>query len=458
MRHPWVQLSISVFIASGCSFTTATGFVECKGDSECGNGRICAQSRYCVPFATGCSKAEGAVDKADRIPLVALLPLTDNGASFESEPQRLNAMRLAVSQVNSAGGIQGRLFALYSCNTDRNNATLETQLNWAVREVGAPAVFTSGSAQTEAAANNAARKEAGTMVISATATSVALNGFFNDNKSIWRVAPPDNLQAKVMAGLIKGPLPDPNLMPPAAGSNIAIVYETGSYGLGFARLLSMELPNYNVKLLAYEAPFAPSAIAPLLAEKPKLTAVIGFPNDVKAIVTAAAGQLIGGHRWVFSDGGKSRAIVDAKTSTELNNQYGTAPAQGKGPLYSFFKGQFKSQYNVDPDNFAFISHSYDAAYLVMFSAAWAAGKSPTITGALMSEGMQQLSSKDSPPVELTPDQWNTGRTQLQAKTAINVQGASGELDFSETDGAPKSPYEIWQIKGTTISNVSFVNP
>jgi branched-chain amino acid transport system substrate-binding protein len=438
--------------------TTATGFVECKTDAECGNAKFCSRSKYCLPFAERCEPAEGPFDKEMSIPLVALLPLSDNGASFESEPQRLNAMRLAVQQVNRVGGIQGRLFTLYSCNTDRNPAILEKQLDWAVREVGAPAVFTSGSAQTETAANNRARIDAKTLVVSATATSAALIGLFNDDKSIWRIAPSDNLQAKVMAGLIKGPIPDPKVMPVPAGSNVVILYDNSSYGSGFARSLAEQLTGYTVKLRLFDSPFATSKIQDLIADQPKLTAVIGFPNDVRTIVTAAANKLQPGHRWLFSDGGKSPAVIDANTSAELNEQYGTAPAQGRGPLYSFFKGQFRDVFGRDTDNYAFISHSYDAAYVVMLASAWAVGKSPEVTGEKLSEGMQQLSTKTSPVVELTPDQWSKGRTQLLAQTPIDVQGASGELDFIVSDGAPKAPYEIWQIKNNAITNVSFVSP
>jgi branched-chain amino acid transport system substrate-binding protein len=451
---PLLALGLSI---ESCSFTTATGFQECSTDTECGNAKVCVQSKYCLPLPSGCSLGEGAFDKPDRIPLVALLPINDNGVAFEAEQQRFNAMRLAVRQVNAAGGIQGKLFALYLCDTDRKNETLNVQLDWVLRELQPPAVFTSGSAQTEAAANNPQRVAAKTLVVSATATSAALTGLFDTTKSIWRIAPPDSLQAKVLARLISKPYgaeyssdaglsPDPRGAVPDGGQ-VAIVYERGPYGQGFADALTRELPQYpGISFVEFTPPFDGAKIEDVVRAKPSATAVIAFSNDVKTIITASAPSRLGNkHRWVFADGAKALSVVTDVTRSELKGNFGTAPAQGKGPLYSFFKGQMLDQFKVNSDNFSFISHSYDAAYVVMYAAVWASVQSGGLTGENMAGGMQQLTNKTGVSIELTPTQWSRGRTQLLSQTAIDVQGASGELDFLPKEGAPIGRYEFWQF-------------
>ncbi len=464
MKSVRFMLALALLLGS-CSFTTATGFQECSTDTECGNAKVCVQSKYCLPLPSGCSLGEGAFDKADRISLVALLPINDNGVPFEAEQQRFNAMRLAVRQVNAAGGIQGKLFALYLCDTDRKNETLNTQLDWMLRELNPPAIFTSGSAQTEAAANNPQRIAAKTLVVSATATSAALTGLFDTSKSIWRIAPPDSLQAKVLARLISKPFgtdyandagqsPDMRGAVPDGGQ-VAIVYERGPYGQGFTDALTRELPQYpGIVFVEFNPPFDSTKIEDVIRAKPAATAVIGFSNDVKTIVTASAGGRLGkNHRWVFADGAKALSVVTDITKPELSGNFGTAPAQGKGPLYSFFKGQILDQFKVNSDNFSFISHSYDAAYVVMYAAVWASVQSGGLNGENMAGGMQQLTNKTGVSIELTPTQWSRGRTQLLSQTAIDVQGASGELDFLPNEGAPVGRYEFWQFdsQGKIIS-------
>jgi branched-chain amino acid transport system substrate-binding protein len=55
--------------------------------------------------------------------------------------------------------------------------------------------------------------------------------------------------------------------------------------------------------------------------------------------------------------------------------------------------------------------------------------------------------------------WRDASAALAAGRSINVDGASGQLDFDLDAGAPSSPYEVWQVTdGGSFTTVGLVNP
>ena len=83
-------------------------------------------------------------------------------------------------------------------------------------------------------------------------------------------------------------------------------------------------------------------------------------------------------------------------------------------------------------------------YLVMLAAAWATGNGGALTGARMADGMNHLASGALSP--LVPSNFSQAVSALQGGTSINVEGASGKLDFDADAGAPPSPYELWKVE------------
>jgi branched-chain amino acid transport system substrate-binding protein len=122
---------------------------------------------------------------------------------------------------------------------------------------------------------------------------------------------------------------------------------------------------------------------------PDLTIVVGFEDDASLIIRrgAASTNLRSGtgHRWFFSDSAKDgKMLEDATVRTQIQGAFGTAPAQGAGQAFSAFRSRFLARYNgVDPSNFAFTSHSYDAMYLFGLAVAYSQGTSGEVTGSKM---------------------------------------------------------------------------
>ncbi len=466
-RLPPFSLLLLALTGSTCSLVNA-GFEECTSDAQCGASKVCVE-KYCLPLPEQCRREAGAFDKADSIRIAALLPLSeglDGGVVDASEVAGLNAMDLAIEDVNGSGGVDNRLFALYVCNTGRFAEVLDRQLSWMVKQLAIPAVITSGSGQTLAASANTARIASGTMVISATSTSEELIGEFRRYGSIWRVAPPDTLQVPVMVRQLTTE-PQYNAAPA-----VAVLFEDTAYGRGIAsgvreqlvaRGKRSEITGYNPKQLDVSRIVGDLATFYGASAVPRATVFVGFPDQIVQVIettrTHATLSYSAGNRWFFADAAKDPAIVRPTTLSQLVEAIGTTPAQGAGTAYADFRSRYRSRFQFDPNDFSFTSHSYDAAFLVMLGAAYSLRGGGALSGARMSEAMTKVSAPTGTVFRVSPMAWKNASSALATGMAVNLEGASGGLDFDLDAGAPSAPYEVWQITdGGTFTTLRTVNP
>jgi ABC-type branched-subunit amino acid transport system substrate-binding protein len=77
-----------------------------------------------------------------------VLPLTDSaGMRDESEYSGLNAITLAVEEMNKRMGANGRELALYVCDTQRATDRAKEQAAFMAEQLKLPAILASGSQQ-----------------------------------------------------------------------------------------------------------------------------------------------------------------------------------------------------------------------------------------------------------------------------------------------------------------------
>lgn len=453
---------------ASCSFTTAGNFKECTSDVDCGSLSACSQG-YCLTLPSGCVREEAggtvkAFSTADRIPVAALLPLTENGVADDSEKQGLNAMRLAVSEVNDRNGLKNRSFGLFVCNTERNTEITATQTAWMIENLHVPAILTSGSGQTQQITKDPTRIDAGTLVMSATATSPTLISTFQNEGNVWRVAPPDTKQAAVLANLVKADYPD-------ASVRVDIVYENTDYGSGLANplkddLLALGYTNSKRDFKPGDDLSQIQVINGMSNDTPKAAVMIAYPKETRELVARARSiptlTRANGFRWYLVDAAKDPALLReldggvAVTMTELDQAIGTAPAQGAGGAFAAFRDSFRNRYGIDPNTFSYTSHSYDAMWLVMLATAWAQSTND-LSGPKLREGMSKLSAAQA-SIPLRVDKWTEASNLLIQGLSINAEGTSGPLDFDLDAGVPAAPYEVWQVSDGGIRVLRLTNP
>ncbi|WP_404365228.1 ABC transporter substrate-binding protein [Corallococcus coralloides] len=463
-------------LSSGCSFTTAGGLSECTTSSDCGSNSVCT-SGFCLPQPAGCDQVVGATSAANPIVLGAALPLTNASGNAEIEQQRFNGLKLALDEVNQAQGVGGRQFLMYVCDTGADANRAVTQATWMVNDKGAVALFSAGSAQTLAISGVTIPKNV--LLMSHTATSSAFTTLSDKNGGavglVWRTTPSDVLQGRVIADVLQGitPINDPGVTftPP---TKVGVAYVNDSYGNGLYDAIQSRVTNKdNVAGAQYNRNESVSgAVSRLVSFKPDLTVLAGFPEDNARLIPEAASQGVGvasGNRWFLTDASKDLTLLTnlGANKAELTGAYGTAPASARpsDSTYKLFADRFITAYKMDPGQFSFTAHAYDAMYIVTLGAAFAVGNDPNnpqpVTGPRIAEGLTKLtpaSGQTATTYSLGSTQFTAAREDLRAGKVINVRGASGELDFNNETGEAASPYELFKVENNAFKTVQLINP
>jgi branched-chain amino acid transport system substrate-binding protein len=459
-------LTLSTALLAGCSFTTASGLSECKTSADCGENQVCTES-FCLPLPAGCGAHYGET-AADAVQFGAVLPLSlsatnPDAGKDDSEEQGLNAILLALDEINQRGA-GGKKISLNVCDTAFDAPRTAAQAQWLVTEKKIVALLTAGSSQTLAAADVTLKNNVLTMSSSGTSPELASVSDKNGGTVglLWRTAPSDVIQGKVIANLL---LNDSRFN---ATSRIGLLYLDDPYGQGLFQVITAQLQGKpkTVKALPYkrkdEATIT-TAVTQMDSFDPDLTVVVGFEDDASLLIkrasTMANLKAGSGNRWFFSDSAKDAGLVsDTTVRAQIQNAYGTAPATTGGQAFVSFQSRFISKYSgVDPKDYSFTSHSYDSMYLLGLAVAYSQGTSGSVTGPKMAEGLTKVSNGPQPPIQLTLTNFTEAANRLASNQSIDVEGASGSLQFDDTGEAP-SPIELWQVVNTSFKSVENISP
>ncbi|HYV46010.1 MAG TPA: ABC transporter substrate-binding protein [Myxococcaceae bacterium] len=455
--------------ASRCSLI-AGNFTECgEGLPACPSGRACDARGYCVVVPDGCLglpdagvAAEYGPDAGDAIKLGLIFNFTNgSGVVNASRLQQLNAALLALDEINQRGVGGGRRFAFQVCDTASNTALARTQAQWMADLKGVKALIVPTSGAVVAMAADTMDRDVLLMSPTATAKEVtALNNPDAGVRLVWRTAPSDVIQAKAIADVLTGASPfDAGL---SGVSRVGIAYLDDPYGQGLNAALSQQLSGRKMIGPTFYARGGDldASVATLDAFNPDVTVLIGFPDDVGRMVTKAAVTAnlsrAAGHRWFFTDSAKDPASVSGSPAGELESNYGTTPAQTSGPAYPAFQSDFLSHYGVDPGSTSFIAHTYDAIYVVALGCSYAVGSAGTsaLTGSRIAEGLGHLTSGAA--IAVGPTDFTAARNTVQGGGSIDVQGASGQLNFDPATGEAPGLIELWQVDGGIIKPITVV--
>lgn len=453
---------LAVLLGS-CSLSAGSGFHQCDKDTECASDKMCLNN-YCVPLEEGCGREAGVFDDEKRVLVAAPLPMTTtrpDGGLGPNERQRdgLNAMTLALNEINRGQGIDGRRLALVLCDTQGNDDRIARQTGWILNELRPTVLIAGGSAQTAAA--SIAGADAGVLVVSPSATAVSLDTRYQASGGlVWRIAPSDALQTKVLANLL---LTEPRY---ALATRAGIIFTNDAYGQGFANELREVVARDGgriVQTVGFDKPEdIQSKVANLAtAFDPDVTVVVARAEQARVVVQAGYDANLradGGHQWVFTDAAKGTELLRVSNAeTELVGSYGTGPAQGAGSAYSSFDSAYRSAYGKDPALSSFTAHSYDAMYLIGLGVAYATAAGRTLNGHTVAEGLSRISS--GTPAVLRVDTFPTLAGSLARGESINVEGASGPLDYLPGhQGSPYGQIEVWRVEDAGFTTLRNVDP
>ncbi len=464
MRALRMSSVVALLSLSGCSLISASGLEECQTSADCGSDKVCTEG-LCLPQPTGCGTVYG-IQEPGAIAMGALFPVHSGTSADapidESDEQGLNATVLALDQINQRG-LSGKHFTLYYCDTGNDANRARLQAAWLVKEKKVSAVITAGSGQTLAVAQSVTIG-ANVVTMSYSATSPEITPLQDTNGGpvglVWRTSPSDSIQGTVIANLLRT---DTRFGSP---KRVGILYLNEPYGQGLYNIVNEQLAagtGITSQGFSYTRGDIRAAMDALNTFDPDLTVLVGFASDVTSILTDAANRSNLNrtvHKWLFSDSVKDRAVLANPNSVayaQAQGFYGTAPAQGAGQAFNAFRSSFRSKYNnTDPSEYAYTSNAYDAMYLLALGAAYSQGTTGSVTGPKLAEGLTKLSATQNAATQLTSTNFTTLATELAAGRSVNVDGASGALDFNNDTGEAPAPVELWRVNGGNFETVSTI--
>jgi branched-chain amino acid transport system substrate-binding protein len=480
-------------VAAGCSLTLVDR-VDCQDDAQCRTefslGSVCGDEGFCerVETPARCGKAfpEDFLDNPDRYADHILLGTL---FSFTSHNDTLQAAELAVRQVNQNGGLDGQRYAIVHCDYEAmvgddldDIQAVEMLAPFLANGFGVPAIIgPRGSSRTEATYN--AVRDAGVVVVSPSATSPALTALDGTNPTndapgfLWRTAPPDSLQSEVIAADMR-----------ARGVlRTAVIFQQGAYGDALANLFVQRFTEgggASAEQFPFEAgsDFAASVatvgeaiddgveevlfVSSDIDDYVKLFAAATATPNLERQYTEQLGSTLPEGGLFLADAAYSAMLLDATVGTSASlyaKVRGSRPAPAEGVLFDSFAASYTSTFNEDSTGSAYTPHAYDAAWLVIYGTAWSSFNRGEVSGLGIAQGLRRVSG--GTPVDILPASWTTVVDSFRNGTGIDVDGASGVLDYDPATEETTAPVETWRIvanpdeaSGFGFERIAVVNP
>lgn len=455
---------------------------HCSTNAECrrvfGYDMVCGSDGLCTRAATPprCTRTEPkdlltAPSKYKSAMIFGCLM----DRSLTTQKAREQAVQLATDEVNAQGGLNKKLFGMVFCTIEQNPAldpgvpdgglthtdAALASAKYLVNDVGVSAII-GPSASTDALSVFNEVKPYGTLLISPAATSSALSGIgvgtgkaSDQNPGLfWRTVPPNTVQGQAIARY---------LAPPKA-SSVAVISEAGAYGDDLASIFESAWTGNIVS----DQSFTSSAMRDqyiLQAGKSNANVVLFISSqtaDAVAFVQQAAVQTAGYQNkdlFLTDTAANSDFLQQTAAYSSIYSQvFGSriqAPTDSDS-VFRQFDASFQAAFQLNPQPYSYVAQSYDAAWLTFYGSAWSVYQNSGLSGLGIARGLRHVSS--GPTVDILPSNWTKVKTSFEGGQGVNVQGASGNLDFDPTTEQLSANIEIWQISGGKFKVVDTLTP
>ena len=379
---------------------------------------------------------------ADTIKIGALMSLT--GALAPYGPAIVNGAKLAVEQINAAGGVLGKQLELVirdtgtSPDVGRDAASKLVELDRVQAIVGALS-----SGVTIAASSITIPAEV--VLISPASTSPAIPAL-NDNDYVFRTVVSDEVQGVVMA----------RLAVILNYSKVSVIYVNNAYGKGLADVFGDTFATLGGTVPAsvpYEENKASyrGEVDKATTGEPDAIFIVGYPVDGnKQIVEAVEAGYQG--KFLFSDGMKGEGVApgpacaSADTPGPIEGAYGTVASAG------FLSDQLDVDYATafGPSTVPYNYQAYDAVMVI----ALAMERAGDTSGQSIRDNLRAVAN--GPGEKVYYGDWVKAVALLKAGKEINYEGTSGVVDFKD-NGDVAGGITIWKINECQVVPVLTVS-
>jgi branched-chain amino acid transport system substrate-binding protein len=379
-----------------------------------------------TPLCSGCD------GQAALLTLGAVIAQTGDSASPGFD--HLQAMQLAVDEINAAGGVLNRELALVP-EDDRNNPGRAVALASKLINVHHVSAIVGAITSPSTLAMQPITDAAHVVVISGSATSPTLTA---SSRYFWRTCTSDALQGQILAKRAIAL----NLM------STAIVYTPGSYGMGLANVFSTYYEaaggtiSFSQMIATGQSSYV-SLLAQLYTYQPSAVLLVAYVVEgAQIIVDYNNHYSFENSFWLFPDSLQYSSFVEGVGAGSFTFAHeGTAQATPDSEAYVRFARAFHARYGAFPEGRS--PQYYDAIYLL----ALAIERAGKVDGDAINSSLRFVA--DPPGAIVGPQEWALARSVLARRLEINYEGASGSVDLGD-NGDVIAPYDIWRVENGQI--------
>lgn len=401
----------------------------------------CLALAACAPTRTLSEEETAPV----RIGLIAPL----SGELGSDGPSWRDAVKLAVREVNAAGGVlPGRIVEL---SIENGESTASEGVMAAQRLVDAGVIGIIGDSTSSATLDvyNMVTLDEQVLLASGLSTSTELTDVNRGLAGDWyffRTVPPDDGQAPALA----------EAMYLEGCRSIAILYADNNYGRPFLNGTRARLDQYADASVAIEQPYIEARadyaaeVTAIAAAAPDCIAMIAYPQSAGVILRNwNALTTPPPVTWFGTDGIYQAGLVaEVGDANLIDGLLGTAPlTDAPSPAYNRFLAHYRATFDSEPT--AFSSNMYDAAALMLLAIARAGS---TEDREAIRDAVLTLNDPGGTVVQA--GDLAEGLRLVRTNRAINYEGASGPVVVDE-DGNVEGVYELWRFTATGATSGDF---
>ncbi|HEY4119360.1 MAG TPA: hypothetical protein VGM56_15945 [Byssovorax sp.] len=404
----------------------------------------------------------------DAVELGAVLPLTTaEGTPDLLGPYWRNALDLVAVQTNpphQQGVASGRSLRFTVCDTT-GDATQAPDLAQILVDRGVPAIVSGSSGDTLLEAG--VTVPAGVLLLAGAATTPELSTLLDESPDhsvglVWRTVPSSVFETQVMAGelmTLHADLP-----------SVTVFARNDAFGQGTSGAFQSAYTGashvvYFDPVVAGSSDTTPAAVAQAASQFTGIAVVIGMPSDIFAVLNSAAKDAHYDHaEWFLTQGAKSPTLFDSVTNPTLEGAFVTAPASSPGSAaYRFFAPLYDSAYGTaqEPDPLAdtvLAPYFYDAGMLAVLAAEVTLDRGADLDGTNLAHVLTQVSVTSAAKTPLDPIMLGAAASALLHDQPVNVDGASGPLDFDPQSGEAEGAIDVFRIEQGDFTLITTAMP
>jgi len=446
---------------------------ECESNSECTTKLstaagaetlgVCVKPEgKCVALLTeDCDIITGDSQQDDVIVLGSLF--STKGAQAETNKQRQQSAMLAITEINSLGGIPTpsgatRQLAMLSCN--ESDGAWKRAGNHLVNELHVPAIVGPNTSQDTIDVSTQISVPGGTVMMTPSAVASEIGGLV-DNDLTWLMVPSDVQRAPLMIRQINEL---ERLIKAERGvETVKLSVITRGDALGIGTRTSLNSLRLNDRPLSEQIgtdktvlldPYEPTIkepnqalIAKHVAFSPDIVVLAGTAEAISYVMKPLEEAWTSSARpqYVLIDSTKVPDLITLVTGNDdLRRRVrgtGIVPGPDSADVYETFKQAYIAAYGGSATTSG-MGPSYDAAYSIAYAIA-AAGDEP-ITGEVISQNLRKLAG-GATTIDVGRQMVTRAFQQLSEGERIRAIGTFGALEWNENGTVVGGTLEMWCI-------------